>query len=118
MSDFKQMVGEQVRRIRKSRGITQERLADLSGLSFSYISDVERGTRNISLESLGRIIEALGIKPAQLFIEPSSPAALLSETEDKLATLNLLLSDRRADEVEFIIKVAQEFMNTLDRKKT
>ncbi|MNO99546.1 HTH-type transcriptional regulator PuuR [compost metagenome] len=112
------MVGEQVRRIRKSRGMTQERLADLSGLSFSYISDVERGTRNISLESLGRIIEALGTKPAQLFAEPASSEILLSDTEDKLATLTLLLSDRSADEVEFIIKVAQEFMNTLDRKKT
>ena len=117
MSEFKQMVGEQVRRNRKSRGMTQERLADLSGLSFSYISDVERGTRNISLESLGKIIEALGIKPSQLFIENSSSTAFLSDTEDKLATLNLLLSDRSAEEVEFIIKVAQEFMNTLDRKK-
>ncbi|MNW47178.1 HTH-type transcriptional regulator PuuR [compost metagenome] len=110
------MVGEQVRRIRKSRGMTQERLADLSGLSFSYISDVERGTRNISLESLGRIIEALGTKPAQLFAEPAS-SETHSDTEDKLATLTLLLSDRSADEVDFIIKVAQEFMNTLDRKK-
>ncbi|MFD1956604.1 helix-turn-helix domain-containing protein [Paenibacillus thailandensis] len=32
-------------------------------LSFSYISDVERGTRNISLESLGKIISALGVNP-------------------------------------------------------
>lgn len=116
MSEFKQMVGEQVRKIRKSRGMTQERLADLSGLSFSYISDVERGTRNISLESLGKIIEALGTKPAQLFAEPAL-SETHRDTEDKLATLTLLLSDRSADEVDFIIKVAQEFMNTLDRKK-
>ncbi|WP_430150013.1 helix-turn-helix domain-containing protein [Paenibacillus cisolokensis] len=40
--DFKQMIGEQVRRVRKLRGITQEQLAEQSGLSFSYISDVEK----------------------------------------------------------------------------
>ncbi|SDJ40173.1 helix-turn-helix domain-containing protein [Paenibacillus naphthalenovorans] len=48
--DFKQTVGEQIRRVRKLRGMTREQLAEQSGLIFSYINDVERGIRNISLE--------------------------------------------------------------------
>jgi transcriptional regulator with XRE-family HTH domain len=47
--------------IRKSRNISQENLAELAGLDRTYISGVERGVRNITLESLESIILALGI---------------------------------------------------------
>ncbi|TBL69790.1 helix-turn-helix domain-containing protein [Paenibacillus thalictri] len=118
MFDFKKMVGERIRSIRKTRGLTQERLAELSGLSFTYISDVERSSRNISLESLGRIIIALGIKPAQLFentedVEDHSGADV---TRTKIESLNALLANRPVEDVDFIIKMTQEFTNTVDRR--
>lgn len=117
--DFKQMVGEQVRRVRKLRGMTQEQLAEQSGLSFSYISDVERGTRNISLESLGKIIKALGVKPVQLFeeIDEITKYADNQDIHNKIDELNTLLSERHIEDVDFVLKVAREFLNTIDRKK-
>ncbi|MUG67289.1 HTH-type transcriptional regulator sinR [Chlamydia abortus] len=117
--DFKQMVGEQIRRIRKLRGMTQEQLAEQSGLSFSYISDVERGTRNISLESLGKIISALGVKPAQLFEDIDEVTVHFEDDEIryKINDLNALLSERHVDEVDFILKMTREFLNTMDRKE-
>jgi transcriptional regulator with XRE-family HTH domain len=116
--DFKQMVGEQIRKIRKLRGMTQERLAEQSGLSFSYISDVERGTRNISLESLGKIINALGIKPAQLFegIDEITEHSGNGEIQNKIEDLITLLSERQIEEVDFVLTVVREFLNTIDRK--
>jgi len=117
--DFKQMVGEQIRKARRLRGMTQERLAEQSGLSFSYISDVERGTRNISLESLGKIINALGVKPAQLFedIDEIPEHSRNGELHSKIEDLVTLLSDRQIEEVEFVLTVTREFLNTIDRKK-
>ncbi len=52
-------VAQCVKAIRKSRDLSQEELADLSGLDRTYISGIERGVRNITLDSLESIISAL-----------------------------------------------------------
>lgn len=119
MSKFIQMVGERIRSIRKLKGMTQEQLAERSGLSFSYISDVERGTRNISLGSLEKIIGALNVKPVQIFEDMDKVALEIRDdaTHSKLEDLNILLREREANDIEYVIKVAHEFINTIDRKK-
>ena len=55
-----------LRALRTSAGISQEELAHRARLHRTYISSIERGQRNISLENLFRIAEALGATPAQL----------------------------------------------------
>jgi len=59
--------GTRVRAIRKSLGISQEALADLSELDRSYIGGVERGERNISLGNIDKIANALGVGIKELF---------------------------------------------------
>ncbi len=117
MSDLLKLVGEQIRIIRKAKGMTQEGLADKSGLSFSYISDVERGTRNISLQSLEKIINSLDITPNEIFNFKEIDSN--NDLDDKRMIVEIirsLLMSRRLDEVKFIQKVAKEFINTVDNK--
>lgn len=57
------------------RSPSQEELAELAGLHRTYIGDVERGTRNVSLVNIARISQALGV--------PMS--VLLKDTEERLA---------------------------------
>jgi transcriptional regulator with XRE-family HTH domain len=64
--DLVQLLGENVRRLRKTKGISQEELALDAGMKRSYLSDLERGTRNPSVRALGRLAEALGVEPEQL----------------------------------------------------
>lgn len=59
--------GESVRNLRISSGITQEELADLSGLDRSYIGGVERGDRNPTLVVIGKIAAGLGVPISSLF---------------------------------------------------
>jgi len=59
--------GSKVRSIRKSLGISQELLADLSGLDRSYVGGVERGERNVSLGNIEKIAQALGVEIKDLF---------------------------------------------------
>ena len=54
-------LGAAVRAIRLGHGITQERLAELAGLHTTYVSDIERGLRNVGLINLGRLASALDI---------------------------------------------------------
>lgn len=58
--------GERVRALRKKAGMTQEALAHASGLHWTYVSQIERGTRNLSLKNILRLAEGLGVEPAQL----------------------------------------------------
>ena len=60
-------VASAIRYFRKFNGLSQEGLANKSGLDRTYISGVERGVRNITLESLERIIKALGLTNAEFF---------------------------------------------------
>ena len=60
--DVVQLLGENVRYYRKLKGMTQEQLAADAGMERSYVSDLERGTRNPSVVALGRIAMALHIE--------------------------------------------------------
>jgi transcriptional regulator with XRE-family HTH domain len=64
--DMVQLLGANVRKARKAKGISQEELALESGMKRSYVSDLERGTRNPSVRALGRLALALEIEPADL----------------------------------------------------
>lgn len=61
--------GNTVRRLRTERGFSQESFADACGLHRTYISDIELGKRNVSLENIERVSNALEISISQLFEE-------------------------------------------------
>jgi transcriptional regulator with XRE-family HTH domain len=61
-----QQFGQNVRRERLAKGLSQDELAVLANMRRSYVSDVERGMRNPSVQALGRIAAALEIDPARL----------------------------------------------------
>ena len=60
------VVGENVRRARKAAGLSQEELAFEAGLDRTYISQVERRKRNLTIVVLARLAAALAVSPAKL----------------------------------------------------
>jgi transcriptional regulator with XRE-family HTH domain len=65
---FRAIFGKVVRKYRQAGGISQEELADRCNLHRTYISEIERGLKTVSLLSLLRISDALRI-PAHLLIK-------------------------------------------------
>lgn len=64
--DMRKLVGRNVRAARQASGMTQEQLAEESGFSQQYISDLERGRRNPTIVSLYELAQALKSTPIDL----------------------------------------------------
>ena len=58
--------GDAIRALRDERGLTQEALADLCGLTTNYVGDAERGERNISIRALWQLADGLDVQASQL----------------------------------------------------
>ena len=60
------MFGANVRRLRQERGLSIEALADEVGLAYTYVGQIERGTRNPTLGVVERFARAFGVEPLEL----------------------------------------------------
>ena len=65
---IQQKVGITIRELRKEKGISQENFAYESGIDRRYMSDIENGKRNISLDILERVSDKLEIKISDFFL--------------------------------------------------
>lgn len=67
--DIIKVFGTNLKKYRTEQGLTQEKFAEMCGLHRTYISDIECFTRNVSLENVQKIADALGIESYKLLIE-------------------------------------------------
>jgi transcriptional regulator with XRE-family HTH domain len=65
--DIQKRFGERIRALRQQKGISQEKLAELSNLHRTYVSSVELGERNVSLKNIQALADALGVSLQELF---------------------------------------------------
>lgn len=88
------IIGSNVRKRRKLKGMTQEQLADLAGMSFSYLGKIERGEYNVKIQTLEKVAKALECSLAALLsdsvfkdVEMTEPvleaAAILLKEDDE-----------------------------------
>lgn len=62
------LFGKNVKKYRIESKLSQEKLGELTGLHRTYISDIERGLRSISLNNIEKISKALNVEIYKLFI--------------------------------------------------
>jgi CheY-like chemotaxis protein/DNA-binding XRE family transcriptional regulator len=109
-TDVKKQFGAAVRFYRDHMGISQEELAGRAGLHRTYISDVERGARNVSLESIHRLTSALEVPLSVLFARldevQSGPLPGPSFSGDEL--VDILIVEDSAEDAELTIKALKD----------
>jgi transcriptional regulator with XRE-family HTH domain len=102
-------VGNRIRELRKAKGWTQEQLAEAASLHYSYIGGVERGDRNISLETLEKIIAAFEV-PAIEFFRFDDETKQRKALDEHLA----LLSCKSTEEIAAITRVTREVIAAME----
>lgn len=105
MSEIAKSIGKRIRNYRNNLGLSQEKLAELSGCHPTYIGQIERGEKNATLESVEKISSALNIPLSKLFEK-------LSETEASQRSIPLecyeFLSSKSPQEQEIIYRIILE----------
>lgn len=69
MSSIREILSRNMKLFRQTENISQEELADLCGLHRTYISDIERMNRNVSIDNIEKIALALKVSPSELLKE-------------------------------------------------
>lgn len=67
MSTIKKLLGQRIKEVRKSKGITQEQLAKCVGIGTSNISYIETGKFAPTIENFEKIVKALDVEPHELY---------------------------------------------------
>jgi transcriptional regulator with XRE-family HTH domain len=76
-------VGSRIAEIRRAKGISQEALATKLDVTTQWFSRVENGHENLTIETLVRVANAIGVRVVELFQEGDSNADLAERTERK-----------------------------------
>lgn len=105
-------VGNRIRELRKAKGWTQEQLAEAAGLHYSYIGGVERGNRNISLETLEKISKGLQVPVEQIF-QFKEDSAYRRALDEHIA----VISSQSADQIESLTKINKEILASFTNAK-
>ena len=97
MSSITNILGQRIRNYRVAKGLSQEKLAELSGCHPTYIGQLERGEKNATIESITKISLALNVSLSTLFDK-------LAGDEEELESIPLLcyelLSSKSREEQE------------------
>lgn len=73
LSDATEEFGRRVREARQAAGLSQEGLAHQAGLHWTYVGQVERGRRNVSLHNILKLAQGLAVDPAHLVARLRAP---------------------------------------------
>jgi CheY-like chemotaxis protein len=117
--DLRILLGTAIRSGRSHLGISQEELACRAGLHRTYISDIERGARNPSVASIGKLAQALQISVSMLFEQASGAngAQELMEillVEDNPRDVNLTIRAFEKAQITNPVHVARDGVEALD----
>ena len=99
--------GASVRNFRHGMGISQEALAERADLHRTYIADIERGARNVTLKSIEKLARALQVSIPTLLSDSGGPAGRSESPNAKLTkgkSADILMAEDNPDDVELTMR--------------
>lgn len=111
--DLTKRVGMNIRAIRKSQNLTIDELAEKCDFQSPYLSDVERGERNITLQTLNKILDALNVGPGKVLIPSNIGENESVDVREQLIQLLLdTLEDKNEGDLRMLLNISNEIFKT------
>ncbi|MEC0180777.1 helix-turn-helix transcriptional regulator [Paenibacillus peoriae] len=104
------LVGARIRVLRKEKGLSQEALGEKGGFHFTYIGQIERGEKNVSLINVAKIAKALDVDLIQLFAYVNEDIKV-TEHETELNELMTLLRKANPQKIKLAKNIIKEILN-------
>ena len=105
--DYKAL-GNRIRTVRKSNGMSQEKLSELCGISTAHVGHIERGTRIPSLETLFKISKELNVSMDYLFFDSQN------DTDEVLRSISAQLAGKDGEKVKVFISTVKALADKID----
>lgn len=100
METLKEKFGARLKEIRRSKNMTQENLAEITGMDIPNLSNIERGKKFVSAETLSKLVNALDVSEKALFDFGHK------KTKDELINdINKIIKESSLNELEYIYKM-------------
>ena len=110
MEDIQKVIGNRLRDLRRKKGLSQEKLGWKAKLHYTYIGAIERGEKNVSIVTIGKIAKGLGISVNEIFNFPTD-----IKDPDKLKGSILKEIEKSDPEIQ---KVVLDLVKELNALKT
>ncbi|MGE6575787.1 helix-turn-helix domain-containing protein [Paenibacillus xylanexedens] len=105
------LVGSRIKALRKEKGLSQEALGEKGGFHFTYIGQVERGEKNVSLVNLAKIAEALEVNISQLFAYVDEDMEM-TESEAVIQEIVIMLRDSDPSNIFLSRNIVREIVKS------
>ena len=98
--DLKKMIGARIQEIRNKKRLTQEQLSERMDINLKYLSGIERGKENPTLNILIKLAQSLEIDLVEIFnfVQIEDPA-------ERKALINTLLDEADSDQLKLVFKI-------------
>lgn len=107
------LIGERIKKIRKSQKITQDKLSEMAGISPQHLSQIESAKTKLSLPALVNICNALKVTTDTVLCD-----VLTADTPEQInSDIAEVFKDCTADEIYLMLSVAQSLKRSLKMKK-
>lgn len=108
MPTLKEKLGKRIQEIRKSKKLTQEKLAEMIGIDTPNLSNIERGKRFVSSDTLEKIIKSLNVKEKDLF-----DFEHIKSKNELINSINKILNEFDMKEIEYFYRMINIYKESL-----
>lgn len=119
-TDLQMLLGRAVKRHRQVLGYSQEELAWRASLHRTYVTDVERGVRNLSISTIDRLAQALGVPLSSLLGEVDTLRGVTKGNGHRAKLVDILVVEDNPDDVELtwaLLQPGEALARTTNRPK-
>ncbi len=114
MSDIAQSLGQRIRELRNEKRMSQEELSFKAGISAAHLGQIERATKNPTIDTVAKIAAALNVPITSLFTDNPSTTAQTNATVGKI---NAYLCTMTEDEQRDLLRIIRIFHGYLLKDK-